>query len=102
MRVPHRGEWSQLTVRLESLRVRALAPFRRLALRALRSPDVWSVSTNREAAARMGPLPARPVAEAVDRLYYGHDTPTAAEVVDVEREVESLEARARGVPPQDV
>ena len=53
--IPHRGEWNQMDIRLESLRARALRPFRPVALELLRHDGrLFDVLTPREALARYG------------------------------------------------
>jgi hypothetical protein len=95
--IPHRGELSQLTIRLQSLRDRALGHYRAVAVRILPNPDLWPIWTNREVAAGApvrGRLRARmqALAERVERLYYGARPPSEPEVEDVR--VESEQARA--------
>ncbi|MCG8554599.1 MAG: carboxypeptidase-like regulatory domain-containing protein [Proteobacteria bacterium] len=46
--IPHRGELAQLRVTLESLRQRALQPFRRVACLVLSSASLWNHRTPRE------------------------------------------------------
>ena len=50
--IPHRGEWSALEVRLESLRDRAVEQYRAVALEVLPSSRLWAVLTNREVLVR--------------------------------------------------
>lgn len=95
---PHRGEWTDFQIRLESLRARALSPFRKLALRLLPSPRVWGVWTDREvlgwakreASGRVpdiGPLTLR-----VEQACYGDPGPSPDEVLAIEQEAATIEA----------
>jgi hypothetical protein len=88
--VPHRGEWTGSTVRLESMRARALAPFRRVAIPFLRSARAWPIRTNREvleAARRVGPVPDAlpPLTAEVERACYGPEPPDDSEVDRIDR-----------------
>ena len=91
--IPHRGDLSDLRVRLESLRERALAPFRKLALAMLGSPRAWPTTTNREVVrfARQAPSPAlRELSHRVEQAYYDEEPPTP-------EDVDTIEAIARRV-----
>ncbi|MFT3922553.1 MAG: carboxypeptidase-like regulatory domain-containing protein [Myxococcales bacterium] len=91
LEIPHRGEWTSFVVRLESLRDRALSPFRRLTMRVLPSPRAWGIWTNREARewlaqrapaqqAMLGQLTAD-----VERACYAREDPSEAEVAQIEQ-----------------
>jgi hypothetical protein len=87
--LPHRGEWIDFTVRLESLRDRAVAPFRRVALLLLPSARLWPVLTNREVAERSRGRASERLdafSDAVDRAAYGPEGPSEEEVARIERE----------------
>jgi len=45
---PHRGQWGEVTVRLENLRDRVLSAYRRVALALIPSSRLWEIWTNRE------------------------------------------------------
>jgi len=89
--IPHRGELSQLTVRLESLRDRALEHYRSVAIRVLPSSDVWPLWTNREVTeqAAVGPSMkehVRSLGDRVEPIYYGATPPSEEEVAAVQDE----------------
>jgi hypothetical protein len=100
--VPHRGEWTAFGVRLESLRERALAPFRKLALKVLPSPRAWGVWTTREAREWIGrAVPeSRPVLGQltldIERACYDEQPPSEVEVGSIERRTNAIE---RGLGP---
>jgi hypothetical protein len=102
--VPHRGQWRAMTLRLDSLRALALAPFRRIAMRLLPSTGQWSVQTNREVLdrARDQGLPTGPLeslASEVEQAYYAAEPPTRTEVQAIEhhaqRALAEMEERQR-------
>jgi len=91
---PHRGEWSAITVRLESLREQILAPYRRIALALIPSSRLWEVWTNREVLAhdQEGPdQQAKPggtgdlehLTAKVDEGFYSKQGPSEADVLEV-------------------
>jgi hypothetical protein len=99
---PHRGEWSDAIIRLESLRARALASFRAVALDLLPSPELWETRTNREIVDRHAAGETSPVGDLerrVEAAYYAASPPSPVEV----REIEDARDRAvnarRPVPP---
>ena len=78
-------------VRLESLRDRALSPFRRLTMRVLPSARAWGIWTNREARewltqrapdqqATLGELTSE-----VERACYAREDPSEADVARIEQ-----------------
>ncbi len=90
LEIPHRGEWTSFVVRLESLRDRALSPFRRLTMRVLPSARAWGIWTNREARewlaqrapaqqAMLGKLTSE-----VERACYAREIPSEADVAQIE------------------
>ncbi len=97
--IPHRGEWSAFIVRLDSLRARALLPYRRLALRVLPSARAWGIWTTREAKEWLSErspnereaLSALTVE--VERACYASQPPSEAEVDAIEQSVEALQTR---------
>ncbi len=97
--LPHRGEWTSFVVRLESLRVRALSPFRRLSLRALPSTRAWGIWTTREARewiAQKLPGDRADLAEltlGVERACYAPEIPSEADVAAIEARAAAVEAR---------
>ena len=102
--VPHRGEWSAATVRLESLRSRALSPYRPVAAELLPSPRLWGIWTQREVldqARAKGR--ANEALEAlsgdVERAYYGSATPTEADVERITEDADAALRSLRGAAP---
>jgi len=101
--LPHRGEWSAVVIRLESLRARALSAFRSLALRALPSPRAWGVWTTREARewiAERAPeqrTALRKLTQDVERACYGRELPAPEDVESIEKAAAdvALELRVR-------
>lgn len=98
LHVPHRGEWTSFGVRLESLRERALTPFRKLALRVLPSARSWGVWTTREvrewitraAPTRKTQLGALTLD--VERACYGEAPPSEREVLAIEESARAIES----------
>lgn len=92
--VPHRGEWTNVTVRLESLRDRALGAFRNVALRVLPSATSWSLTTNREVPAAVSER-QRPALEALaletDALYYGPAAPDPEQIAALAELAEAVD-----------
>ncbi len=88
--VPHRGEWSDVRVRLSSLRALALAPFRRVALAVMPSARLWSVWTNREVLARARARGSGLIRglerlnERVERACYDVDPPSHGDLESIE------------------
>jgi hypothetical protein len=103
LQVPHRGEWSRAVVRMESLRTRALAVFRRVAGRLLPGLAQWPTWTNREVRAQAQARGAGPgfdrLTDQVEHLYYGADPPTGAEVAEVEASAETALAETPANEP---
>ncbi len=100
--IPHRGEWSAFVVRLDSLRARALLPYRRLALRVLPSARAWGIWTTREAKEWLSERSPRErealsaLTVEVERACYASQPPSEAEVVAIEQSVDALQARISG------
>ena len=90
LEIPHRGEWTSFVVRLESLRDRALSPFRRLTMRVLPSARAWGIWTNREAREWLAQrAPAQQVmlgklTTEVERACYAREIPSEADVAQIE------------------
>lgn len=97
--IPHRGEWSAFVVRLDSLRARALLPYRRLLLRALPSARAWGIWTTREAKdwlAERVPQEREALAALtlqVERACYASQPPSEGEVSEIEQGAEALQNR---------
>jgi hypothetical protein len=100
--LPHRGEWSAVVIRIESLRARALAAFRALALRALPSARVWGIWTTREAREwiaekapdQRGAL--RKLTGEVERACYAREVPAPTEVTAIEHDAATVARELRG------
>jgi hypothetical protein len=99
LELPHRGEWTSFVVRLESLRARALTPFRRLSLRVLPSTRAWGIWTTREARewiAQKVPADGGELSRVtldVERACYGRELPSEADVVAIEDSTRAIETR---------
>lgn len=99
--LPHRGEWSAVVVRLESLRARALAAFRTLALRALPSTRAWGIWTAREVRewlAERAPgqrTVIRQLTKDVERACYAREAPAPEAVARIEQSAADVTAELR-------
>lgn len=102
LEIPHRGEWSAFAIRLESLRARALLPYRRLALRVLPSARAWGIWTTREAKewlSERSPNEGEALSALtrdVERACYASEPPSEAEVAGIEQSAEALQTRMAG------
>jgi Carboxypeptidase regulatory-like domain len=91
LELPHRGEWSAVLIRLESLRARALAAFRGLVSRALPTPRAWGIWTTREARDWIGERAPeqrsllRKLSGDVERACYAREPPAAGDVTSIEQ-----------------
>ncbi len=86
IRLPHRGQWSDMTVRLRSLRQAALIRYRPVAEALAPQHRWWAFWTPRELLDHAsGPARAevRPLTRAVERAAYGKAPPTEAEVEEI-------------------
>ncbi len=100
MRLPHRGQWSAMSVRLRSLRQAALIRYRPVAEALAPQRKWWAFWTPRELLDRAD-VSARaevePLTTAVERAAYGEETPTAADVgaigTHAERATRAIDAR---------
>ncbi|MET0284569.1 MAG: carboxypeptidase-like regulatory domain-containing protein [Polyangiales bacterium] len=101
LELPHRGEWSAVVIRLESLRARALAAFRTLISRALPTPRAWGIWTTREARDWMAERAPeqrdalRKLSGEVERACYAAEPPAPAEVTSIEQGASTLGADLR-------
>jgi len=108
--VPHRGEWSSIAVRLESLRSRAMEVFRTVAIAVMPSSRWWGIWTPREvrdrglASGRGGEALDR-LARRVEHAAYAPEPPTDTAIVEIEADArEALGAAedtagSRDAPP---
>jgi hypothetical protein len=101
LELPHRGEWSAVVIRLESLRARALAAFRALVSRALPTPRAWGIWTTREARDWIGERAPeqrnvlRKLSSDIERACYAREPPAAEEVTTIEQTAAELAADLR-------
>ncbi len=101
LELPHRGEWSAVVIRLESLRARALGAFRALISRALPTPRAWGIWTTREARdwiSERAPdqrSALRKLSSDVERACYAAEPPAPAEVTAIEQEADTLASDLR-------
>ncbi|MGF1469695.1 MAG: carboxypeptidase regulatory-like domain-containing protein [Sandaracinaceae bacterium] len=95
VRVPHRGEWSPMTVRLQSLRELAVATYRPVAERLAPGRGFWALFTPRELQER-APTRARPPLSALTRRLeeaaYGRRPPALEDVEGVRRAADEVAA----------
>ncbi len=97
--IPHRGEWSGFAVRLDSLRARALLPYRRLVLRVLPSARAWGIWTTREAREWLSDRsPGEHAALSaltlqVEQACYASEPPTESDVLAIEEGALALQNR---------
>jgi hypothetical protein len=87
--VPHRGEWSDVRVRLASLRTVAVLAYKPAALRVLGSPELWELLTARETLVRAlqrghATESFVQLTQRVERAAYARTPPSEADVSDIE------------------
>jgi len=105
--LPHRGEWSAVQIRLESLRARALAAFRALAFGSLPSPKAWGIWTTREAREWIserapGQRSAiRQLTSDVERACYAREQPEPEAVATIERTASAVAVDLRARPERE-
>ncbi|MDB4977439.1 MAG: hypothetical protein JWN48_5780 [Myxococcaceae bacterium] len=108
LELPHRGEWSSVLIRLESLRARALAAFRTLAFRTLPSPRAWGIWTTREAREWISERAPeqrstiRKLTGEVERACYAREQPDAEAVASIEQIASAVAAELRTRPQVQV
>lgn len=93
VRVPHRGQWSDATVRLSNLRQAALRRYRPVAEALAPSRKWWAFWTPRELLDRADPPKPPdlvPLTNAVERAAYADPGPTADDVVEIGRRAERV------------
>jgi len=106
---PHRGQWSEVTVRLENLRDRVLSAYRRVALALIPSSRLWEIWTNREVLihARESTAEGERLTDLTHRVedaFYASEGPTEDDVDRVSEDAEQAYvelARERGVTDTD-
>jgi hypothetical protein len=105
--LPHRGEWSAVQIRLESLRARALAAFRALAFGTLPTPKAWGIWTTREAREWIsdrapGQRSAiRQLTSDVERACYAREQPEPEAVASIERTASTVAVELRAHPERE-
>src|SRR6185312_9640727 len=108
LELPHRGEWSAMVIRLESLRARALAAFRALAFRTLPSPRAWGIWTTRETRewiserAPQQRSVIRKLTREVERACYAKEQPEQEAVTAIEETATAVAAELRPRPSVQV
>jgi len=99
--LPHRGEWSQMSVRLRSLRWQASESFEPVALELVDSAEQAASRTAREVAAvARGAVEAdvSALAQAVDRAAYARAIPEREAVRQIGQNADALAERLRSSP----
>src|SRR5262249_26996825 len=101
--IPHRGEWSDMRVQLQSLRAAAVMAYKPAALRMLPSADAWPRLTPREtlqSAARAGRATGAfgQLTEQVEQAAYARTPPSEDDVAAVERGAQEALSRFPSVP----
>ncbi|MBN1655527.1 MAG: carboxypeptidase regulatory-like domain-containing protein [Deltaproteobacteria bacterium] len=92
--IPHRGEWTNVQIRLLSMRTLALQSYRKVALALLPIPQLWDIWTLRETIDNSSKLLRTPsllrsLLERVERSSYGRTPPSEQEVEAIETRVSS-------------
>lgn len=89
--IPHRGEWSNVEVRMQSLRGAALLSYKPAALVTLPAPELWPQWTPREILQHAtnhaaGSAALARLTERVERAAYAPTTPTEEEIAAIGRD----------------
>jgi hypothetical protein len=103
--IPHRGEWADVDVQLQSLRSAAVAAYRPAAMRVLPSAELWRRWTPRETlqhAQQKGRAtePFVQLTQQVEHAAYSGTPPTTDDVAAVERTAGEALARFPETPSQ--
>jgi hypothetical protein len=103
--IPHRGEWADVDVQLESLRSAAVAAYRPAALRVLPSAELWQRWTLRETLARAqqsgrGTESFVQLTERVEQAAYARTPPSADDIAAIEVSASEALARFPDAPSQ--
>jgi len=93
--IPHRGEWTNVRINLQSLRSLALQSYRAVALALLPTPQLWDIWTARETLHKsrklLGSLSLfRSLVERVERSSYCRTPPTCEEVNTIATQASSV------------
>jgi hypothetical protein len=89
--IPHRGEWSGVQVRLQSMRSLALQPYKPVAFAVLPTPVLWDIWTLREILdfsrnkSKSNAL-FRSLTELVERAFYGPTPPSQEGIKTIEEQ----------------
>ncbi len=93
LRLPHRGQWSAVTIRLRSLRQVALTHYRPVAQALAPARKWWAFWTARELLEQVPPV-ARPeletLTDALEAAAYAEPDPSEGEVAEIGRRSEDL------------
>jgi hypothetical protein len=103
--IPHRGEWADMDVQLQSLRSAAVAAYRPAAMRVLPDAELWRRWTPRETlqhAQQKGRAtePFVQLTQQVEHAAYSGTPPTADDVAAVEQTASEALARFPETPSQ--
>ena len=97
--IPHKGEWTNMRVRMESLRSLAIKPYRELALSTLLpSARLWDFWTPRETLTHDQQRNATPIA--LDRLTGLVEAASYARPIPSEKNVEEIKDQTSAVLEQ--
>jgi hypothetical protein len=91
--IPHRGDWSSILVRLQSLRTLAWEPLKPVAARFLPSPDLWGIWTGQELenhARQRAPRALAALIAKVERVAYAREVPTTADLEEIKHEAANI------------
>ncbi len=104
IRIPHRGEWAHMRIRLETLRWRALKPYRAVAQALLPGGHLWNIWTPRETLANATGSRALlaslgGLTELIERACYDRRPPTAQEIEAIERRAASTAEQLQKTDP---
>jgi hypothetical protein len=103
--IPHRGEWADVQVQLQSLRSAAVLAYKPAALRVLPTAELWQRWTPRETlqSAQQSGRATEPfvqLTQRVEHAAYARTPPSAEEVATIERVADEALARFPSAPSQ--
>jgi hypothetical protein len=89
IQVPHRGEWHNVQIRLESHRTRGLKAYRQVALEVLPANHLWNIWTPHETLKNgkyrdLAPTALSDLTAMVERTSYGRETPSLGDAIEIE------------------
>lgn len=87
--LPHRGEWKDMKIWLESMRSRVFGVYRSLAVKLLPSPTLVDIWTPREVINNIRNMKGNPKAyqlllEFIERMVYGATSPTQKDIQTID------------------